>query len=110
MYGLYFDFGSARLREESGPVLDEITRYAQSHPGVALALDGHTDAVGDDDANLALSRDRAEAVRQALVARGVAAGSLHSAGFGETRPVAGNDTSQGRASNRRVTLRVAAAR
>ena len=107
LYGLYFDFGSARLREESGPVLDEITRYAQSHPGVALALEGHTDAVGDDDANLALSRDRAEAVRQALVARGVAAGSLHSAGFGETRPVAGNDTSQGRASNRRVTLRLA---
>lgn len=109
LYGLYFDFGSARLREESTPVLDEITRYALSHPGVTLVLEGHTDAIGDDEANLALSRDRAEAVRQALVARGVAAGSLRSDGFGETRPVAGNETIQGRATNRRVTLRVTAA-
>lgn len=107
LYGLYFDFGSARLREESAPVLEEIVRYAAAHPGVALALEGHTDAIGDDEANLALSRARAAAVLEALVARGVDAGRLSSDGFGESRPVAGNDTVQGRASNRRVTLRVA---
>jgi len=107
LYGLYFDFGSAHLRGESGPVLDAIAAYARGHADADLVLEGHTDAVGDDAANLALSSARAGAVREALVARGIAAGRLAATGFGETRPVADNDTAQGRASNRRVTLRLA---
>lgn len=106
LYGLYFDSGSARLREESGPVLAEIVRYAGAHPEASLALEGHTDVVGDDDANQALSRARASAVRDALVERGVQANRISAVGYGESQPVAGNDTAGGRALNRRVTLRL----
>lgn len=105
--GLYFDFGSAHLRGESAAVLDEVVRLARARPELSLVLEGHTDDVGDAAANLALSAARAEAVRQALVARGIEAARLAAAGLGESQPVAGNDTAAGRASNRRVNLRTA---
>lgn len=105
LYGLYFDFGSAVLRAESAPVLDRIMVFLKAQPGERLAIEGHTDAVGNDAANLALSEARANAVRDALIQRGAAKDRLAARGFGATQPVAGNDNDAGRAANRRVALR-----
>lgn len=106
LYGIYFDFGSARLRAESGPELDAIAAYAKANPHQKLMIEGHTDSVGSDTANLALSAARASAVKAALVGRGIDDGALGTAGFGEEKPVATNETALGRAANRRVSLRI----
>ena len=105
IYGIYFDFDSAKLRPESGPVLNEIADALQHQPNWKLQIEGHTDNVGGDAYNLDLSRRRAEAVKQALVSQyHISADRLGWAGFGASRPKASNDTVEGRALNRRVEL------
>lgn len=106
LYGIYFDFGSANLRAESNPVLDQIAAFAVANPGQRLVIEGHTDSIGSAEANLGLSQARADAVRAALTRQGVSAGLLTSKGYGADRPVASNATTAGRASNRRVSLRL----
>jgi outer membrane protein OmpA-like peptidoglycan-associated protein len=106
LYGIYFDFGSATLKPESQPVLDTIARFSKGNPGVKLAIEGHTDNVGEAARNQALSESRAKSVVEALVAAGIDRSSLMSAGFGASKPVADNTTITGRAQNRRVTVRV----
>jgi outer membrane protein OmpA-like peptidoglycan-associated protein len=106
VYGIYFDFASATLREESSPVLGSIAAYLGSNPSVRLAVEGHTDKVGDAKANLVLSENRARAVVAALGKLGIESQRLDAAGFGAQKPIASNDTITGRAQNRRVTLRV----
>lgn len=102
--GLYFDFGSATLRPESKAALPAIAEAIRATSG-PLRLEGHTDAVGADAANQALSAARARSVRDALIARDASlAKRLQAEGFGETRPVASNATLEGRARNRRVEL------
>lgn len=107
LYGLQFDFGSAGLREGSAALLDEIARYAQSHEAAQFRIEGHTDDVGHEDTNLALSQARAEAVRTALLARGVAETRMQAKGYGESAPIRPNTDAASRAANRRVTLRLA---
>lgn len=109
LYGIYFDTGSAKLRPESDVQIDKIAAYAKANPGQRLMIEGHTDSVGGDATNLALSAARAAAVKTALIGRGVNAGRLDTAGFGEEQPVASNDTAIGRAANRRVSLRLTGA-
>lgn len=104
VYGLYFDFGSDRLRAESEPVLAQIVALLREEPTLKLVVEGHTDAVGTEAANRDLSQRRAQAVVSALVARGVAGGRLRASGFGASRPVADNTSDSGRARNRRVSL------
>ncbi len=105
VYGIHFDFASAAIKPESEGVLSEIASVLGEHPDWRLSVEGHTDAIGDEDYNLSLSVRRAEAVMEALVARyGIAAARLAAAGFGESRPRAGNETLEGRALNRRVEL------
>ena len=77
----------------------------KTHPDWKLQVDGHTDGVGNDAANLDLSKRRSAAVKAALVGRyGIADGRLSTAGHGESSPQATNDTAEGRARNRRVEL------
>jgi OOP family OmpA-OmpF porin len=105
--GVTFEVNSDQLTPESMPLLDETARtlngkYAASNVEIA----GHTDATGNDAYNLDLSRRRAESVRQYLIQQGVKAEHLSAAGYGETQPIADNATREGRATNRRVELRI----
>lgn len=105
VYGIYFDFDSAKLRPESEPALKEITDALKHNPAWHVTIEGHTDNIGGDAYNVELSTRRAEAVKQALVKHySVLAERLSSAGFGASRPKAANDTVEGRALNRRVEL------
>jgi OOP family OmpA-OmpF porin len=105
VYGIYFDFDKATLKPESGPVLAEIAALLAKNPAWTLSVEGHTDNIGTDARNLALSEARAGAVKRALVeAHGVSAARLTTAGFGASKPVEPNATLAGRARNRRVEL------
>lgn len=106
LYGVYFDFGSAQLRPESAEALGEVAAWRKAHPDVRIAIEGHTDAAGAEAANQALSVARAQAVTAELARHGAPAGRMRAVGYGETRPVADNATDEGRARNRRVTLRI----
>lgn len=99
-----FDFNSARLRSISNSSLDEAVRFLGGQPKVRLEIDGHTDNVGSDAANLKLSRERAEAVKSYLIAHGVDASRLIANGRGETQPLMSNDSESGRQANRRVEM------
>jgi outer membrane protein OmpA-like peptidoglycan-associated protein len=86
-------------------VLEEIAGVLARHPDWILRIDGHTDGIGGEAANLDLSQRRAASVKAALVRRhGIAAARLSTGGYGENRPKASNDTPEGRALNRRVEL------
>ncbi len=105
VYGIYFDFGSDRLRSESEPVLREIGETLARHPDWSLSIDGHTDALGGERANQQLSERRSAAVRDVLIRRfGVDGDRLSTQGFGASRPKDTNQTREGRARNRRVEL------
>lgn len=104
--GVNFDFGSAAIREDARPVLDEAVDTLQHEAGVVVLAAGHTDDVGSDAANLRLSQRRADAVRQHLIDGGIAPGRIRATGLGESQPVASNGTAEGRAENRRVELRI----
>lgn len=104
---VHFDTGLATLRPESGPILDEVASTLRAHPDVRrIEVQGHTDTVGGIALNQRLSQARADAVRAALVARGVEPGRAVARGFGPTQPVASNETPEGRQQNRRVAFRI----
>jgi outer membrane protein OmpA-like peptidoglycan-associated protein len=105
VYGIYFDFASDHLKPESTPVLEEIAGVLKDNPDWNLTVNGHTDNVGGDPYNLDLSKRRAAAVKQALIAQyHITPERLSTDGFGASRPVDTNDTLAGRARNRRVEL------
>jgi OOP family OmpA-OmpF porin len=103
--GIYFDSGSDRVRPESSPTLKEIAQMLTEHPDLTITIEGHTDNVGSASSNQQLSERRAAAVKQTLVsAYNIDEARLKSAGFGDKKPVAKNDTPEGRQQNRRVEL------
>lgn len=104
VYGINFDTGKDAIKPESEKVLTEIATLLKSDAALKLRIEGHTDNVGKPADNLALSARRAESVRRWLVAKGVNATRLESAGLGDTKPVAANANEEGRAKNRRVEL------
>lgn len=104
--GIYFDTDKATLRPDSESALLALFEVAQARPDTRFAVEGHTDAQGDDAYNLKLSRERAESVVRWLVERGVRVEQLKAEGYGEMRPVAANDTAPGRQLNRRVEISI----
>lgn len=103
--GIYFETNKADLRSESDDALRVVAETLASNPDWRLRIEGHTDNIGSDAYNLELSKRRAAAVKNALVARyGVAADRLSTTGYGASRPKETNDTLDGRARNRRVEL------
>jgi OmpA-OmpF porin, OOP family len=101
---ILFDFGTATLSPDSAPTLDEMAKLLSDAPEVAVYIVGHTDNVGSFEANLALSRARAEAVVAALGARGIDPARTVPAGVADLSPVASNATDAGRQMNRRVEM------
>ena len=104
LYGILFDTDSATIQAASAPLLDDIATALRNYPDWQLRIVGHTDSVGDAEYNVKLSQERADTVKAALEQRGIAASRLTAAGLGAGHPVASNDTSEGRALNRRVQL------
>ncbi len=105
VYGLHFDFDKAVLRPDTAQLVREIAVMLQANPGWIIQIAGHTDSIGGAQYNMRLSTERARAIRQALIARGIAPERLKAVGFGETRPKADNTTLAGRAINRRAEFR-----
>jgi len=97
-----FDIGSARIDRDSLALLDRLVETASRCPSTPIEIAGHTDAAGDDAANQALSEKRAQAVVDYLVRAGVPPDRLTAVGYGSARPIAPNDTEDGRAQNRRI--------
>ncbi len=102
--GVNFETGKADLTSDSEAILNAVAEALVANEEVRVQVSGHTDNTGSAAVNKRLSRARADAVRQYLVDRGVAADRLTAAGFGPSRPVASNRTAEGRAQNRRVEL------
>lgn len=104
--GVNFDFDKAVIRPQDYPILDQniVALKEWGDVDVEVEVAGHTCSIGTEEYNLGLSLRRAEAVRDYLVSKGVSADRLIVRGYGESRPVASNDTREGRAQNRRVEL------
>ena len=101
---LNFDIATAQLLPASATTLDSVADVLKDHPTAQIVLEGHTDNVGDPAGNRVLSKNRAEAVKGALVARGVAADRISTAGIGQDQAITTNDTEAGRAQNRRTEI------
>ena len=99
---VFFQTGSAALRSESASELNRLATLLQESPQLRIQINGHTDNVGDDAANMVLSEQRAKTVFEYMIQKGVAGERLRYRGFGETQPVAENDTESGRSLNRRT--------
>lgn len=99
---IFFDSGKYDLLPESYAELDRLYKVLQTNKGLKIEIGGHTDAVGSDANNLTLSNNRANAVMQYLVTKGISKDRLSSKGFGETKFIATNDTEEGKQLNRRV--------
>lgn len=104
--GVSFHPGSDRLTAESTVILDQTAETLKSVEEKTVTIAGHTDSQGDENYNLGLSLSRANAVKRYLTQRGIAASRLKSVGYGESQPIASNETANGRARNRRVELRL----
>jgi outer membrane protein OmpA-like peptidoglycan-associated protein len=104
--GVNFDFDKSNIRADARPILDEAVRTLQEERNVDVSVEGHTDGVGSIPYNQRLSERRATSVADYLSRGGISRGRLHTEGYGKTRPVATNDTADGRAQNRRVELHI----
>ena len=103
---IYFKTGSADLDQESAPLLNSVADIANRCPSVKIDVEGHTDNVGTKVANQQLSEQRAKSVVDYLARKGVSAARIQSAGYGDTRPDAANDTETNRGKNRRIEFKV----
>ncbi|MBW6458965.1 MAG: thrombospondin type 3 repeat-containing protein [Bacteroidales bacterium] len=103
---LEFETGKAVIRSSSFASLNELATLLISKPTWKIQISGHTDSVGSDEANMKLSKDRSQSTAKYLEGRGVAPSRLITEWFGETRPIADNDTPEGRQKNRRVEMQI----
>lgn len=105
---IYYETNSAELKGESVAVVREFLEFLEENPAVKIEIQGHTDNVGDDNSNLALSTDRAFTVYDILLQNGISKARLSFKGYGEKKPVAPNDTEENRAKNRRTEFLIIA--
>jgi OOP family OmpA-OmpF porin len=102
---IFFETNSDVLKVASTTELDELATILKTYENSILTIEGHTDSKGSDEYNMTLSQKRAAAVRVYLIEKGIAESRLKSIGFGETTPIADNNTAAGRSKNRRVELK-----
>lgn len=100
--GIKFDVAKATIKPESMGTINYVVKMMQDHPELKFSVEGHTDCDGDDASNQKLSEARAKAVMDTMIKLGISATRLTSRGHGETKPMTGNDTPEGKAQNRRV--------
>ena len=103
---LLFATDSSTLQASSDEQLRNIASILTAYPNVHAKVGGYTDNTGDPNANLTLSQQRADSVKQQLIAMGISADRLEAQGYGDRNPVADNATAEGRQLNRRISLRV----
>jgi OOP family OmpA-OmpF porin len=104
--GIYFEFGKAVIQQASFPILDEAAAVLAEYPDLRIRIEGHTDSKGTPERNLELSQQRAQAVADYLINKGVETSRIEAVGYGEDQPVATNDTDQGRKQNRRIEFEI----
>ncbi len=104
MGDVLFAFGKADLSPGAVRNLDKLTGFLEKHPDRNLLIEGHTDSIGSDEFNRVLSQKRADAVKEALVGKGISPDRIMTKGYGKQFPVASNDTESGRQLNRRVEV------
>jgi outer membrane protein OmpA-like peptidoglycan-associated protein len=104
MADVLFDFGKYDLKPDTKITLAKLSGIIQAHPGLNLAIEGHTDNIGSDEANMKLSQQRGDAVRGFLVQLGLGADTVTAVGLGKAEPVSDNSTNEGRQKNRRVEI------
>jgi outer membrane protein OmpA-like peptidoglycan-associated protein len=103
---IFFAFNKARLTRDSKAELDRMSRFLEEYPDITVEISGHTDSIGSSQYNMNLSRERAEVVRKYLVESGIDAERITTKGYGETQPIADNETDRGRQQNRRVEFTI----
>ena len=103
---VFFDTGKSTLRPESSAELDRLVKLLKDVPSLKIELSGHTDNTGSAQGNITLSQDRADAVMSYLVGKGISKDRLTAKGYGSDRPVATNDTAEGRQENRRTEFEI----
>jgi OmpA-OmpF porin, OOP family len=101
---IQYQTGKDKIQAKSYPVLDDIVSFMNKYPQTKWSIEGHTDNVGKSAMNLDLSNRRAASVKNYFISKGISADRLSSEGFGDTRPIADNKTSAGRAQNRRTEI------
>ena len=103
---LNFEFGKSEIKEDSFPYLDKLADTLLKSKNWTLEIEGHTDDKGTEDYNLKLSQNRADAVKNYLVSKGVVSDTITAKGFGETKPIVANDSDANREKNRRVEFKI----
>jgi outer membrane protein OmpA-like peptidoglycan-associated protein len=106
MQGIQFENGKATIKTTSYAILDQVAKVFIENPSYVIEVQGHTDNVGNYQQNLTLSEKRAQAVRDYLVKQGVDTNHITAHGYGPDRPIASNNTKEGRAQNRRVEFNI----
>lgn len=100
--GIKFDVNKSTIKSESMGVINDIYKILTEHTDINFSIEGHTDSDGDDKANLKLSEERANAVKNQLISMGISSERLKAKGLGESKPIDSNDTPEGKSNNRRV--------
>ena len=103
---LNFESASTKITPESEQTLKDLAAILKAYPAVNVRLEGHTDSAGAKEANKMLSQNRADAIRSDLVAGGIDTKRMETTAWGEEKPIASNDTEEGRAKNRRLEMTV----
>ena len=103
---VFFDTNKATIKPVSFGLLDQVAQILRGHSELKVEIQGHTDAQGDMDHNIQLSKERAESVRTYLIKKGVDPARMISGGYGPTVPIADNKTKAGREANRRVEFHI----
>ena len=99
-----FETGKSEIKPESKPIIDQICEMLKQNAGLKISIEGHTDNIGAEKSNQILSESRAKSVMNALVSKGINVSRLQYKGWGQTKPVADNNTEEGKAKNRRVEI------